>query len=246
MSNASELISDLVKIDTLKTWSVIVTLFGDLDGNHLSGADIRELLEHAGIKPEAIRVALHRLKKDGWITVEKEGREARYLLSKFGHQETAKAAADVYRSSPKYASAPSFVLIPPENRETHFLKVAKDVALIPPNEAVPEKSIALEIQDEKIPLWLEHAVVSPKMLETAKQLTEIVNRTNMGNFQNSGKEQQVLRLLILHYWRRIALRSECWAHMALLQDGTIAQCHRPVVEFLKSSAQIRMEKNEQS
>ena len=52
------MVTELVALDTLKTWSLIVTLFGDLEEKELSGAQIRTLLGHIGIKPEAIRVAL--------------------------------------------------------------------------------------------------------------------------------------------------------------------------------------------
>ena len=66
----------LLGLESTKTWSLIATLFGDLDGDELSGKALWSLLAPLGIKPEATRVALHRLKKDGWIVAKKAGREA--------------------------------------------------------------------------------------------------------------------------------------------------------------------------
>ena len=87
MTPTTALIEDLSSLETIKTWSLIVTLFGDLDGEPqvvLSGKDIGAILGHIGIKPEATRVALHRLKRDGWIDTQRAGREVFYSLSDRG------------------------------------------------------------------------------------------------------------------------------------------------------------------
>ena len=59
----------------LRVWSVIVTLMGDLtvmgtpgaDASGVSGQALGKVMAALGIRPEATRVALHRLRKDGWI-----------------------------------------------------------------------------------------------------------------------------------------------------------------------------------
>ena len=107
MSTVRTLIEDLANIEKIKTWSLIVTMFGDLDECHpqsLSGKEIGAILGHIGIKPEAVRVALHRLKKDGWIHATKSGREVEYGLSQNGLQETAAVYDDVYRRTVKYSN----------------------------------------------------------------------------------------------------------------------------------------------
>lgn len=238
--HVSELISQLVEIDSLKTWSVIVTLFGDLKNDRISGAQVRRLLGTAEIKPEAIRVALHRLKNDGWIHVEKEGREAHYRLSAIGHQETATAARDVYRTTPKYAAPPQFVLMPPQTQAAPYLEIAKDVVVVPPGQPVPPEGYPLHVSGQPIPAWLEHALVSPRVLTNAKSLSAVVTRIMAATHDDRDPDQHLLRLLVLHHWRRIALRSESWLHMALLPEGAIANCHRPVSDFLERSDPIQI------
>ena len=71
------MIDDLLKLGEVKVWSVLVTLFGDLapgQTDHLAGPDVSRLVERLAIKPEALRVALHRLRKDNWIESSKSGR----------------------------------------------------------------------------------------------------------------------------------------------------------------------------
>ena len=104
MSQFHPLIEDLLKLETPKTWSLIATIFGDLDGDSLSGKQIGALLSHAGIKPAASRVALHRLRNEGWIVSKKHGREVSYTLSDHARAETAAAQKDVYRRDVKFAS----------------------------------------------------------------------------------------------------------------------------------------------
>ncbi len=240
MSDASDFISDLLEIDTLKTWSLIVTLFGDLESDRISGAQIRTLLGHTGIKPEAIRVALHRLKNDGWVNVEKEGRDAYYSLSRLGSQETANAAGDVYRMTPKYDEPPQFALTPPGSQIETLPEVWKGVVLVPAGQKLPPQHYALSVSNGIVPDWLEQAIVSAKVLQSADRLSRVVKRINVSDHEVSSEHKQVLRLLVLHFWRRIALRAESWLHMALIPDGAIANCHRPVSIFLGNTESIKV------
>ena len=60
-----------------RVWSVIISLFGDMaqrPNEKISGAALTRIITPMGIKPEAIRVALHRLRKDGWIESVRAGR----------------------------------------------------------------------------------------------------------------------------------------------------------------------------
>ena len=56
--------------DPPRVWSFIVTSFGDLtreDDRYISSRTLNRLTAEIGVKPEATRVALHRLRKrTGW------------------------------------------------------------------------------------------------------------------------------------------------------------------------------------
>ena len=83
LTPAETLIEDLSALEPIKTWSLIVTLFGDLNGQPVTGKQLGAILGRVGIKTEAMRVALHRLRKEGWIVSTKIGREVLPLLDTF-------------------------------------------------------------------------------------------------------------------------------------------------------------------
>jgi hypothetical protein len=49
-----------------------------------------------------------------------------------------------------------------------------------------------------------------------------------------------LRLLVLHYWRRMALRSGSWALIALEPEGVLARCHASVTAYLANSPRVAL------
>ena len=86
-------VADLVDPQDQRVWSIIVSLFGDMaqePGAQISGGALTQIIEPMGIKPEAIRVALHRLRKDGWIESDRIGRVSRHVLSEFGRTQSAR------------------------------------------------------------------------------------------------------------------------------------------------------------
>ena len=64
--------------DPPRVWSFIVTIFGDLareDDRYISSRTLNRLTAEIRVKPEATRVALHRLRKEDWLESAKFGRE---------------------------------------------------------------------------------------------------------------------------------------------------------------------------
>ena len=189
-------IMQLVSLDTLKTWSLIVTLFGDLNGKQLSGRQIRLLLGYIGIKPEAIRVALHRLKSDGWILATKQGREAIYEMSPMALAQTHTVAPDIYCQTPKYNDRWCFELFEVAPLSKDAILLNKNLAVTPVTGRVLENdSLMLVSKSADLPLWIEEALVSENLLQLAGYLETIVPRyTELSDAQ----DQTVFRLLILH------------------------------------------------
>ncbi len=67
----------LTALPTPRVWSMMVTIFGDLaqaPRDRIDGPLLTRLTDGMGIKPEAVRVALHRLRNEDWITSVKSGR----------------------------------------------------------------------------------------------------------------------------------------------------------------------------
>lgn len=240
------LITELFELERIKTWSLIVTLFGDLVGEELTGTQIRTLLGHIGIKAEAIRVALHRLKSDDWITSARHGREAVYALSANGRDETTKATADVYRRDTKFPGGWHFLLTDGERLATPAgsgaVLLTYDVTLVPRGVGNQhEEALTLEHASQGLPLWVERRLVTEQSLRNAGTLADVLQRAAALDAPMQGLDRLSLRLLILHHWRRLALRPGTWAHIDLLPDAAVARCHRVVTGFLEDSQRIAFE-----
>lgn len=213
-----------------------MTLFGDLDGDELSGSQIRRLLGHIGIRPEAIRVALHRLKSDGWILASKQGREAIYRMSPMARSETNAVAPDIYQEAKKNEDGWQFHLVQNVQTTIDTIRLGRNLVLSPTGSRVnADESLVLNAQNESIPAWVAEMLVTEKILQLARELLGVV--TSSPDLEND-LDKLVFRLLVLHHWRRIALRSGAWAHAHFVPGGDIALCHAKVAGFLAATDRI--------
>jgi len=234
-------IDALIKLEKIKVWSLIVTLFGDLEqagSQVLSGKQINNLLSHIGIKPEATRVALHRLKNENWIVTSKSGRETFYQMSEKAKQETSSVYSDVYGAQIKYPEGWRLVVLPDfENVEISCsVSVMKNILLVPKvHQNVNKEVIQTEIKTENIPAWFADKIIKPSTLEIASKLKIAAE---MPTSKMTRYNQFVMRLLILHYWRKLALRDSVWCYISLMEDSALAHCQKSVSNFLKNTQNI--------
>lgn len=226
----------LLALEPTKTWSLIATVFGDLDGDRLSGKELGTLLAPLGVKPAAMRVALHRLRKDGWITSEKDGREVTYALSRAARRETLEAQKDVYRRDVKFAQGWRLILLPAETElplDGPHVRIDKALALVPMGTHT-QNALNLTLA-APIPPWFETRLVPAHVLAQAAQLTGLA----LGDF-NAGDTSK--RLMVLHYWRKMALRTGTWAHIGLMPGGAMAACHAAVARVFDQTARTKVER----
>lgn len=237
MPKPHQIVTELVALDTIKTWSLIVTLFGDLKEAELSGAQIRTLLGHTGIKPEAIRVALHRLKSDGWISASKQGREAIYKMTDMARAETNAVAPDIYRKTIKHQDSWRFCLVQHAPDIADAIMVNQNLALLPSKAAkeLPD-SFVLSGSDQTLPSWIADTLVPENLMQIATNMTSLIERVP---YPDDELDRQAARLLILHHWRRIALRSGAWAHANFVPNGRIRACHAQVIGILDATEGIK-------
>ena len=246
MTTAIALIEDLSNLETIKTWSLIVTLFGDLDGEPrvvLSGKDIGAIMGHIGIKPEATRVALHRLKRDGWIKTERAGREVLYCLSERGKVETAAVYVDVYSQGVKYPEGWQLIFTE-DNTDISYLRVTRNFVLLPKTKLDTVAGVSISLETDMPPVWFEQLIVSPKTLDLAQRLFKLVERFNRIDKIQTDLDASTLRLLFLHHWRKLALRESTWAHIWLKKDGAISQCHSGITALLSNLPKFEMPQRE--
>lgn len=235
MTDPDPILDRLLALEPTKTWSLIATVFGDLDGEQLSGKALGGLLSDLRIKPETARVALHRLKKDGWIETQKSGREVIYGLSPKAQSETRAARKDVYRTTPK----------PPEGWRLYLcssgtppaapaLLIAPQVVVAPRGtKALSEDCVELTTATA-LPRWVEETLVPPHILDQASELSVLA--TEFLARPRNATADRAPRLMCLHYWRKMALRVETWAHIGLFPEGTMVDCQQSMVRVFAETS----------
>lgn len=233
-------IKRLVELETLKTWSLIVTLFGDLNGEELTGSQIKSLIGHIGIKPEAIRTALYRLKSDGWITSEKQGREALYKLSRQGREQTEAVTSDIYGQSGRYPDGWQFVYQKDMPSQTDAITLCKDLYVVPVSKVNRDNNgsqqyLSLNLADKTVPDWFAEQLIPESVRHNAKALIDVVSSNPA---IHTGQDALVVRLLVLHHWRKLALRPGSWAHMWFVPTGLLTTCQYAVTTFLQDTPRI--------
>lgn len=242
-------VSHLTPDGSLRVWSVLVTIFGDLAPNksdQISGSLITALTSLAGIKAEATRVALHRLRKEGWIESTRVGRASVHRLTEYGRSQSASAAPRIYA---RETSTPDLwhVLIS-GNSETSrkeladmlltgdYVSVNSSTAMAPgqmPDDL--EDLLGFEISATSVPQWLRE-MFGPEPMKTAyegfwksvQDISGLLPQTGMDDPMKTA----VLRVLIVHSWRRIILRHPVLPADFLPIDWKGSECREAVSALL--------------
>lgn len=206
-----------------RVWSIIVSLFGDMarhPEDRISGPVMSRIIEPIGIKPEATRVALHRLRNDGWIASEKQGRTSFYWLTPSGLTQTAAASPRIYARTTANVDSWHLVVLQPQSTaqraavEKPFL--SQDYLLLAPGvflgKGQPLKDTAdafiITGQPERIPNWLKQQIASPwqkHYQDLAIALTKVSRLLDQHGHIISPTQSATLRTLIVHNWRRTLL-----------------------------------------
>lgn len=210
--------STLLDPANLRVWSMIATVFGDLaleSGGCISGPVLSALMAEMDIRPEATRVALHRLRsKDGWITSEKEGRISQHSLTAKGRRESVAAARRIYAKPSEAAQTWQAVLLESAGTETRSDMERRGFAPLAPRlfvgaaEASPPPG-ALVLAPQSIPDWIGAQCEPKDLAHDYDALHDRLARTETLGLEPdalSPLETATLRCLIVHGWRRLVLK----------------------------------------
>lgn len=202
-----------------RVWSVIVSLFGDLaqdKGARISGGALTRIITPMGIKPEAIRVALHRLRKDGWIESARAGRASVHYLTEYGRSQSAAVTPRIYE---RRAAAPVdwHLLIAEDGSGQATL----DEVLLLPNYVAVNRTTALghgpvprslndlmaaQVSHVAVPGWLKTRLFPEHLREACAALQQDLSRITPPPSGLTPSQTGTLRTLIVHRWRRVVLR----------------------------------------
>ncbi len=236
-----------------RVWSIIVTLFGDLaqaQGAQISGGALTRVIEPLGIKPEAIRVALHRLRKEGWINSHRIGRVSRHFLTDYGRQQSASVTPRIYAPYPKQPED-WHMLIAPDGTGAQvlddmllsldYLPINRTAAIGPgpaPDQA--EGLLALTISAPLAPKWIMDRLCPPERRLACRGLLEAVqlaDRSRPAGWTPTPAQSATLRTLLVHRWRRVVLRQPDLPDEFYPPDWVGPDCRRAVIKMLDSLPQ---------
>ncbi|WP_238364102.1 PaaX family transcriptional regulator C-terminal domain-containing protein [Mesobacterium pallidum] len=212
MSTAKTL-AHLQGLGTLKAWSVVVTILGDLcqaETDRISGRLLDRLVGPMGISNQTLRVALHRLRRDGWVISEKSGRSSNYGLSAPGWAMTVAARPVIYPAPGAEADPVNVVIAPPGLSAADFAESLPDEAVqlsarsaLAPGEEFGDEALVVPFAAEKLPDWVA-AQIAPAAL--CAEYAALARAVPQSGWPEAMIEAVTLRLLILHQWRRLRLR----------------------------------------
>jgi phenylacetic acid degradation operon negative regulatory protein len=231
-------VDDLHAQGRLRVWSILVTLFGDLAGplpGQLALRDIHMLTRQFGITDGAVRTALSRLLAEEWLVSGKSGRHAFYALSPSGIEAVAEASPRIY--APPQDEPESWQLIVANPAALPVLSAAQAVRLtsecwlLPAAQTPPADALVLTGQLTKRPGWLADRLVSTRLTDEYAKLAGLTHRlqgqlTKDGPAALAPETAMALRVLLLHFWRRLVLRHSPHLFWLLGPDWPGAQAAR--------------------
>ncbi len=229
-----------------RVWSVIVSLFGDLaqgEGDQISGVALTEVAGLIGIRAEAIRVALHRLRKEGWIDSIREGRSSQHQLTQKGRQDTVSATPRIYARNAqsngtwRIACAEDDAgLNKIKQPQTGYIALSRRVALIADyGIALPPDLLVFQANSDVVPRWMQDRICPPDLTEAAATLEHALLKSNAlirdaANFDPV--QRAAMRTLIVHRWRRVVLRIPDLPNMFFPPDWPGETCRRLTFDLL--------------
>ncbi|PSL18039.1 PaaX family transcriptional regulator C-terminal domain-containing protein [Shimia abyssi] len=201
----------------IRVWSLVVTIMGDLclsKDDYLPGRTLNQIVSRLGINNQALRVALHRLRRDGWIRSERDGRASNYFLSDQGHVMSNAVRTRIYRSefapeiplalavaSPQMSSADFTCLLPDD-----AVLLSSKTALIRQSTDGLDDVLTQPFSARNLPDWVLAALAPTGLQRDLAALDNIVRKTLKSPNPTTIIDQCTLRLIILHHWRRLCLR----------------------------------------
>ena len=209
-----DLVSRLMPDPAPPVWSILVTVFGDFaqrPGAAIPGAGLRALTAPMGLSDEALRTALHRLRRDGWIVSRRSGRASAHALTDRGRAESRAAAPTIYARGP-LAAAAALVLFDVATGVPDLpgVRLAPGLLLTAATAAAgPETMMVPVPPGTALPGWMTDRICTTDQLARADDLAVTLAAVTArldGLPKPTAMQAAILRVLVVHGWRRIVLR----------------------------------------
>ncbi len=221
-----------------RVWSLMISLFGDLaqvEGEAIEGPVLSMIMGALQVKPEAVRVALHRLRNDGWLTSAKSGRISHHALTAKGRTESAAASPRIYAAPDRTQGAWQMVLVEEAGAtlDDRFVAITPRVFIGSATLTVPDNALCFAGSD--VPQWLRQQVEPVRLrpeYDALHHTLAVLNDALPEASEMSAVEVAVLRCLIVHNWRRLVLKHPVLPAALISPDWPGHQCHLLVADLL--------------
>ena len=224
----------------LRVWSVVISIFGDLVQPRKQTISVQELLSltgHAGIEENAVRTALSRLAKEGWVERHKDGRHAYYGLSDTGKTLFFAATERIYSHS-FVSGSPQWNLGYFENPMSYAkdeiplgFTLSKHWQLINDEDAhhfSDANNMLFPTSSVEAPDWVLENLLPDKLAKHYRDLLAdihpLIDHKEAIELM-SPLSALTLRFLLIHAWRRMVLRHPLMPQGLLPSNWPGAICH---------------------
>ncbi|MGG5809389.1 PaaX family transcriptional regulator C-terminal domain-containing protein [Falsiroseomonas sp. CW058] len=214
---ASPLAATLARTGAPRTASFIVTIWGDAvapRGGSLWLGSLQAILDRFGCNPGQVRTAMSRLTEEGWLARNRVGRLSYYRLGPRGMESFGAAAARIYAITPPAWDGVFRLVLNPDPAEREAL-LARGFG------ELPGLLVGLHGAAEELPHLAPVLLATPRSAEEARAAAAQAwplavlgagHRRFLAAFAPlhdaavPAGEALPLRLLLVHEWRRLALR----------------------------------------
>lgn len=213
-----------IRAEPSRTWSLIVTLFGDAvapRGDQVWLGTVLEVMAGLEIGPNVVRTAMSRLAADGWLERRRVGRNSFYTLAEKGREIFAEAARRIYAPvRPEWQGAFT-VVVTGAAAAGPFASLAPGV-LISADAGVAAEGLVLRAETDPASARALAALVWPmarladsygRFLAAFAPLAQDLSTREMG-----GLEAMLARLLLIHAFRRVVLHDPLLPAALLPED----------------------------
>ena len=193
----------------LRVWSLVITVFGDCvqhRGGAISTARLGRLLGRIGVEPGALRTALSRLGRDGWVDSARAGRLSHYRLSPSGLSRFTEATSRIY-APPRLTPVTEWALSSEGTAQTAvplgglWLSPAQTA---PPAAPLARPAFRLVGHITDLAPAMRDSLISPDHATALRHLHADLD--SLAGIAGDPLPHAAARILLNHRWRRIVLR----------------------------------------
>lgn len=218
-----------------QVWSIVVTIFGDAvlhRGGRIAMQDLQSLTAPMNISEGALRTAISRLASEGWLIGERHGRNSFYSLSSEARVETVEASKEVYRSRQFHPPKNWSLGIGGTEAPKTALQINKTTWLWGTSTSLqPPDMLVVQGRAEQIPNWLIDTVIPQKR---ATQINSLLSLLNTKTPDLAPQDALILRVLVIHFWRRIVLGLGPNVFEIAPPNWPLADCHSAVASAYRA------------